>query len=87
MRREAASIRIQKYLRAHIARKSYTQLQASAIVFQTGLRAMATRNEFRYRRRTKAATIVQVITFLMDGGLSQTSEVHGEISGIGKSAA
>ena len=61
MRREAASIRIQKHLRAHIARKSYTQLKASAIVIQTGLRAMATRNEFRFKRRTKAATIVQVL--------------------------
>lgn len=59
MRREAASIRIQKHQRAHTARKSYTTLKASAIVIQTGSRAMAARNEFRYRRRTKAATIVQ----------------------------
>lgn len=63
MRREAASIRIQKHQRAHMARKSYTTLKASAIVIQTGLRAMAARNEFRFRRRTKAAAIVQVTNF------------------------
>lgn len=65
MRREAASIRLQKHMRAHKARKSYTKLQASAVVIQTGIRAMASRNEYRYRRRTKAAIIVQVINFLV----------------------
>lgn len=60
MRKVAASIRIQKHVRAHTARKSYTKLLASAIVIQTGLRAMAARNVYRYRRRTKAATIIQV---------------------------
>lgn len=52
-------------MRAHKARKSYTKLQASAVVIQTGIRAMASRNEYRYRRRTKAAIIVQVINFLV----------------------
>ena len=66
MRREAASIRIQKHQRAHTARKSYTTLKASAIVIQTGLRAMAARDEFRYRRRTKAATIVQVTNYFTE---------------------
>lgn len=60
MRREDASIRIQKYARAHAARKSYTTLRASAIVIQTGLRAMAARNEYRRRRRTKASIMIQV---------------------------
>jgi len=60
MRKEAASIRIQKNVRAHEARTFYTNLQASAIVIQTGMRAMAARNEYRYRRRTKAAIIIQV---------------------------
>lgn len=64
MRKEAASIRVQKHVRAHAARKSYTKLQASAIAIQTGLRAMAARNEYRRRRRNKAATIVQVINYL-----------------------
>lgn len=64
MRREAASIRIQKHARAHADRKAYTKLLASAIVIQTGMRAMAARNEFRHRRRTKAAIIVQVINSL-----------------------
>lgn len=60
MRREAAAIRIQKNVRACIARRHYQNLKASAIVIQTGLRAMAARNEFRHKRKTKAATLVQV---------------------------
>lgn len=64
MRREAASIRIQKHARAHTARMHYTSLQASAIVIQSGLRAMAARDEYRFRRKTKAAIRVQVKTFL-----------------------
>ena len=64
MRREAASIRIQKHVRAHRARINYTTLQASAIVIQSGLRALAARNEYRYRRRTKASTKIQVNTSL-----------------------
>lgn len=60
MRKVAASIRIQKHVRGHTARKFYTKLLASANVIQTGLRAMAARNEYRYKRRTKAATIIQV---------------------------
>ncbi|PNY04685.1 myosin-H heavy chain-like protein [Trifolium pratense] len=59
MKRESASIRIQKYARAHRARVYYTSLQASAIVIQSGLRALAARNEYRYRRRTKASTKIQ----------------------------
>ena len=64
MRKEAASIRIQKHLRAHAARKSYTDFQAAAIVIQTGLRAMASRDEYRRRRRNKAATKFQVMNRL-----------------------
>lgn len=63
MRREAASIKIQKHVRACAARKSYMKLKTAAIVIQTGMRAMAARNEFRNRRRDKAATIVQVLYF------------------------
>lgn len=63
MRREAASIRIQKHARTLAARKSYTKLQGAAVVIQTGLRAMAARNEFRRRRQNKGATIIQVIFF------------------------
>lgn len=63
MRREAASICIQKNTRAHRARMCYTKLQASATVIQTGLRAMDARNKHRHKRRTKAAIIVQVLRF------------------------
>lgn len=60
MRKEAASIRIQKHERAHAARKSYTKLKAAVIVIQTGMRAMEARNDYRQRRRNKAATTIQV---------------------------
>lgn len=62
MKRDAAAIHIQKQARAHMARRSYKTLQASAIVIQTGIQAVAARNIYRHRRRTKAATIIQVKT-------------------------
>uniref|UniRef100_A0A804M997 Myosin motor domain-containing protein n=2 Tax=Zea mays TaxID=4577 RepID=A0A804M997_MAIZE len=52
MRRDVASIRIQKHVRAHSARKAYLQVYESATAIQTGLRAMAARNEHRFRRET-----------------------------------
>uniref|UniRef100_K3YNM8 Uncharacterized protein n=1 Tax=Setaria italica TaxID=4555 RepID=K3YNM8_SETIT len=48
MRRDAASIRIQKHAHTHFARKAYLQVYESVIVIQTGLRAMAARNEHRF---------------------------------------
>lgn len=60
MREDAASIRIQKHARACAQRKSYKKLQEATVVIQTGLRSMAARNEFRRRRRNRAATIIQV---------------------------
>lgn len=64
MRRDAASIRIQKHMRTHSARKAYLEVYESAIVIQTGLRAMAARNEHRFRRETKASIIIQVCTIM-----------------------
>lgn len=64
MRRNAASIRIQKHARTHSARKSYLQMYESAIVIQTGLRAMAACNEHRFRRETKASIIIQVCSII-----------------------
>ena len=58
MRREAASIRIQKLVRADRARKNHTSLQASAIIIQSGMRALAAQNE--YIRLTKASIEIQV---------------------------
>jgi myosin V len=65
MRREAAAIKVQKGTRWHQAQKSYSLLKASALVIQTGLRAMAARNDFRFKRRTKAATVIQAFDFLI----------------------
>jgi len=60
MRREAAAIKIQKNLRRYIARMSYKTLRQSAVILQTGFRAMSARNEFRFRKQTKAAIAIQV---------------------------
>lgn len=60
MRREASSIRIQKDLRMHLARKAYKELCLSAVSIQSGMRGMAARNELRFRRRTRAAIVIQV---------------------------
>lgn len=60
MRREAASLRIQKDARKYLARKSYGLLCSSAVSIQAGLRGMAARNELQFRKRTNAAIFIQV---------------------------
>lgn len=60
MRKEAAAVKIQKHFRRYHARKKFRGLHISVLVLQTGLRAMAARKEFRFRKQTKAATIIQV---------------------------
>ncbi|RWW51071.1 hypothetical protein BHE74_00042622 [Ensete ventricosum] len=62
MRRENAAIKVQKNLRRYKARKAYRQLKFSVIVLQTGFRFLAARNEFRFKKQTKAATVIQVKT-------------------------
>lgn len=61
MRREAAAMKIQRNMHRWIARKAYTRLWSSVLVLQTGFRAMEARNEFRFRRKTKASIFIQVI--------------------------
>lgn len=61
LRQEAAALMIQKNFRRYIVLKSYSTVRSSAITLQTGLRAMTARNEFRFRKQTKAAIIVQVL--------------------------
>ena len=60
---EAAALKVQRNTRKFIARKAYNTLQRSVLVIQTGLRSMDARNKFRFMRRTKAATIIQVTTY------------------------
>lgn len=60
MRREAASLNIQKYIRRFLKRKAYNNLRFSAISIQASLRAFCARNELRSRKRTVAATVIQV---------------------------
>ncbi|KAL9264795.1 Myosin-11-like protein [Drosera capensis] len=59
MRREAGAITIQKNLRRHFSWKSYKRIQFSAVIIQAGSRSMAARNQFRYKNKTKAATVIQ----------------------------
>lgn len=61
MRREAAAVKIQKNLRRYFARKSFLLLRSSAIALQTGLRAMTARNDFRFKKQTKASIHIQVM--------------------------
>lgn len=61
MKREAAAVKIQTTSRRHLARMAYIRIKSSVLVLQTGLRAMAARNEFRCRKQTKASIIIQVI--------------------------
>ncbi|KAI3778221.1 hypothetical protein L2E82_07345 [Cichorium intybus] len=46
--------------RYFVASKSYVTLRASAVILQTGLRAITARDEFRLRKQTKAAIYIQV---------------------------
>lgn len=48
----------------HIARKAYKDLYMSAVSIQTGMRGMAARYELRFRRRTRAAIVIQVENIL-----------------------
>ncbi|KAL0418656.1 UNVERIFIED_CONTAM: Myosin-16 [Sesamum radiatum] len=59
MRRESAALKIQTKVRGHLSKKSYTGLKQSVIVLQTGMRAMAACNSFRYTKRCKKATLIQ----------------------------
>lgn len=60
MRRQAAALGIQTFLRMHLARRAYKELLSSTITIQSGLRGMAAREELQFRRQTKAAIIIQV---------------------------
>ncbi|XP_065866734.1 myosin-9-like isoform X2 [Euphorbia lathyris] len=59
MKREAGAIKIQKHVRRYEARKAYKNLHVSALLLQTGLRAIAAHKEYRFKLQTKAATIIQ----------------------------
>ncbi|KAE8665603.1 Myosin-10 [Hibiscus syriacus] len=59
MRRESASLNIQKYTRRFIKRKAYKNLWFSAVSIQAGFRALSSRNELRFRKQTVAAIVIQ----------------------------
>lgn len=49
-----------------MAQKSYQSLLDSAIIVQTGMRAMTAHNEFKFRKQAKAAIRIQV-QFTLNG--------------------
>ncbi|TQD77852.1 hypothetical protein C1H46_036600 [Malus baccata] len=58
-KREISAVKIQKTARKRLARKDYLRIKFSSTILQAGVRAMAARDEFRYR--VNAAIIIQVI--------------------------
>lgn len=67
MKIDAATLRIQTNWRGQWARIAFIRVKFAVINLQTGLRAMAARKEFKYRKQTKAAIIIQVIVSLLYG--------------------
>jgi len=68
--REVSAVRIQKQMRRTLARKKYVEIKFCANVLQTGFRAMAACNKFRYmkqtyRKQTSASTTIQVRAILL----------------------
>lgn len=61
MRREAASLKIQKNCRMYLARNAYQKLCSSAVSIQNSMRGTAARNELKLRQQTRAAIIIQVM--------------------------
>ncbi|XLR05925.1 hypothetical protein S83_072123 [Arachis hypogaea] len=59
MRREDASVKIQKNLRMHLSKAAYQALKASAVFIQTAMRGKTARNQLRYRKLTRAAVIIE----------------------------
>ncbi|KAL6998846.1 Myosin-6 [Sarracenia purpurea var. burkii] len=59
MRRDTASLRIQKDTRMYLSRKAYLLLCSSAVTIQTCMRGMAARNELCFRKKTGAAIHIQ----------------------------
>ncbi|BAT95510.1 hypothetical protein VIGAN_08225400 [Vigna angularis var. angularis] len=62
--RQVAAVRIQKQMRRTLARKQYVEIKFCANVLQTGFRAMAACNQFRYkkqayRKQTSASITIQ----------------------------
>ncbi|KAK2455375.1 Myosin family protein with Dil domain-containing protein [Trifolium repens] len=62
MKRKAAAIKIQTYTRGRLTRKNYYKIRMSALVLETGFRAMAARRArdiWKRRKQTKASTSIQ----------------------------
>lgn len=60
MRREAASLIIQKQFRMYLSKCAYKTIYTTAVCIQSAIRGMAARNELRFRKWTQAAIVIQV---------------------------
>lgn len=54
-------MKIQKSGRRKSASRKYTNIRSSAIVVQTGIRAMVARNEFRSKMEIRSAAIQVIV--------------------------
>ncbi|XP_050372273.1 myosin-6-like isoform X2 [Argentina anserina] len=59
LRREVASVKIQKYGRRYVQKNAYRSAWSSAVSIQTAMRGWAAHNELIFRRRTTAAVVIQ----------------------------
>ena len=69
MKRENGAIQIQRYVRGLQARKLYKKARGAAIVIQACFRGMKSRQAFRFRRQTRAATDIQVCFSITSAGI------------------
>lgn len=60
-KRDVAALKIQKNIRQRLARKEYFNVKVCAIQLQTGIRAMASHQLFRHKKKSKEAAPAQVI--------------------------
>ncbi|CAN6465948.1 unnamed protein product [Victoria cruziana] len=61
MRKHAASVVIQKYIRGFLLRNTYLQVYSSVLVIQACIRALSVRRRFLCVKEQRAATLIQVI--------------------------
>lgn len=69
MRKEVASIKIQKDLRRNLSRKAYKQLNSSALVLQTFARKIAACNQFKHKKQASPSEFLKLSTTSVATGL------------------
>jgi len=86
MKRDAASLIIQKQLHMYLSKSAYKTTYARVVCIQAGMRGMTARNELRFRRWTQAATVNQrCTTDVMEEKIPTSSGEMGEAESGGAS--